>query len=279
MILWFSGTGNSRFAAERLAAHLQEQMMELTPQLLSKPVKPGNTSRIIWVFPVYSWGVPPYIRTVIKNILIDGITTEITHHLVVTCGDDTGLTAGMWRKDIKKRGWKCGSAFSIQMPNNYVCMKGFDVDPSKLEKEKLQDAPVRIAEVATAILDSEKSGIYVSDMVKGSFALFKSKVIYPWFVRYAMSPKPFHYTDACISCGKCAAICPLDNIIMTTGSTASGNNNILPRPRRYPQWGDNCAGCLACYHVCPKHAVEYGNKTIGKGQYLNPILNSTNRSH
>ena len=34
-----------------------------------------------------------------------------------------------------------------------------------------------------------------------------------------------------------------------------------------PQWGTECTMCLACYHVCPHHAIEYGKRTKGKGQY------------
>ena len=35
--------------------------------------------------------------------------------------------------------------------------------------------------------------------------------------------------------------------------------------------GMDCTSCLACYHVCPKHAVQYGRRTKRKGQYLNPM--------
>ena len=34
--------------------------------------------------------------------------------------------------------------------------------------------------------------------------------------------------------------------------------------------GNGLTSCLACYHVCPKHAVQYGRRTKRKGQYLNP---------
>ena len=35
-------------------------------------------------------------------------------------------------------------------------------------------------------------------------------------------------------------------------------------------WGMDCTSCLACYHVCPQHAVQYGKRTKDKGQYFNP---------
>lgn len=273
MILWFSGTGNSRYVAEKLASILNESLREITPEILNEPIKSSKSSRVIWVFPVYSWGVPPYILRTINDIQFDEKYADMPHHLVVTCGDDTGLTADMWRNAIRKRKWRCGSAFSVQMPNNYVCMSGFDVDPAPVEEAKLKAAPIRISKIAETILKNETDLKYVTDMVTGRFAWIKSKIIYPWFIRYAMSPKPFHHTNNCISCGKCAAICPLKNITMTTKTSSE----ISLKIRRHPLWGENCAGCLACYHVCPKHAVEYGNKTTNKGQYLNPILRSNKK--
>jgi len=39
---------------------------------------------------------------------------------------------------------------------------------------------------------------------------------------------------------------------------------------RKPVWGMDCTSCLACYHVCPQHAVQYGKRTKDKGQYFNP---------
>ncbi len=268
MILWFSGTGNSRYVAEKLSEKIGEPLVEMTPDILTSPLYIGaEAGRIIWVFPVYSWGIPPYVDKIIGNIVIKNLSDATLHHLVVTCGDDTGLTAESWRKALKKRGWKAMSAYSVQMPNNYVCMKGFDVDSPEVENDKLDNAPARINDIADGITESEEKDIAVTDMVKGSFAWIKSKIIYPWFIRYAMSPKPFHHTSACISCGKCAAICPLTNITMVPEKMSQDKSL-----RQKPSWGENCAGCLACYHVCPKHAVEYGNKTAGKGQYMNPLL-------
>ena len=31
---------------------------------------------------------------------------------------------------------------------------------------------------------------------------------------------------------------------------------------------DQCVMCLGCYHRCPVNAINYGNATIGKGQYV-----------
>lgn len=271
MILWFSGTGNSRFVAERLAAQLQQPLREMKPGIVATPiVTADNDDNIIWVCPVYSWGIPPYVRSIIKKIEFSQETEALTHYLVLTCGDDCGLADEMWRSDLRKRGWHDGCAYTVIMPNNYVCMKGFDVDPKELESNKLAAAPARIDEIASRIHDfNPEKDKKQTDVTRGRFAWVKTKIIYPWFIRNAMSPRDFYSTESCISCGKCAARCPLDNITMQI--PASTEVMKASRGKKRPSWGDNCAGCLACYHVCPRHAVMYGKSTLGKGQYLNKL--------
>ncbi|MCM1076032.1 MAG: EFR1 family ferrodoxin [Bacteroides sp.] len=268
MILWFSGTYNSRWVAEQLSMQLGMRMSELRPSITSTPLTiDGDDETVIWVCPVYSWGIPPYVRSMIRGISFNnGVESRLTHHLVVTCGDDCGLAADMWSADVKSRGWQVGNAYSVIMPNNYVCMKGFDVDPKQVEAAKLNAAPERVEAIAMS-LKNYIPNTSTDDVTKGSFAWIKTKIIYPWFVRHAMSPKPFHYTSACISCGKCAAICPLRNITMRPDAQPDSSGRL----RKHPAWGDNCVGCLACYHVCPRHAVMYGNATRKKGQYFNPL--------
>ena len=131
-------------------------------------------------------------------------------------------------------------------------MKGFDVDSKEVESQKISSAKVRIAEIAHKIQDGNEQ---IDDVVRGSFPWIKTTIIYPFFVRFYMNPIGFQYGEKCVSCGKCAKNCPLQNISMTNGK---------------PEWGSNCAFCLRCYHVCPLHAIDYKNTAACKGQYLFP---------
>ena len=47
-------------------------------------------------------------------------------------------------------------------------------------------------------------------------------------------------------------MCPVGNILIVD---------------EVPQWQSHCAGCLACYHACPHHAINFGKMTQKKGQY------------
>ena len=230
--------------ARELGVRLQGAggIVELTGELLLRPaatvleVPAGEP--VVWVFPIYSWGVPPVVAHFIRKCKIKG-AHEARHYLVCTCGDDIGVADNQWRQLTGRRGWSPRGSFSVQMPNTYVLMKGFDVDSPEVAAGKLQSMPERVDHVAKAI-ERDFTG---NDVVRGSMAWLKSAVVYPFFRRFCMSPRPFHSTAACTACGLCSRSCPMENIGMEDG---------------HPCWGNRCALCLRCYHICPTHAVAYG---------------------
>lgn len=255
MIIYFSGTGNTKCAAEQLGRMLgdndvraMEAAMLLNPSSALIETVEGD-KRVIWAFPTYSWGIPPVVVSVMRNVNIGINASAATHIMLTTCGDDMAYTDRQWRKIMHSRGLKTAGAYAVVMPNTYVLMKGFDVDAPEVRDRKLAEAPEALARIAQSI-NSDGEDI----PVRLSFSSIKSGIIYPWFRRYAMSPKPFHATAGCISCSACVRQCPMDNITMENG---------------LPRWGNHCALCLGCYHVCPRHAVAYGRATEGKGQCYN----------
>lgn len=256
MVIYFSGNGNSKSIAVTLSKLLGTSLTPLEHELITRPHSrqlrlSAPDEPVIWVFPVYSWGIPPVVVRFIKECdIMDA--DKVGHHLVVSCGDDTGTIATQWRKLLRHRNWNPRSATSVIMPNTYVLMKGFDTDQPSLVKQKLDNAQERILTACRRIRENRDDDL----METGRFAWIKSHLIYPWFIKNAMSPRPFHSTDACTSCRLCARECPMDNITMNKENR--------------PVWHDNCALCLRCYHRCPAHAIAYGNKTKNKHQYPGP---------
>lgn len=250
MIYYFSGTGNSRYAARYLSRRILEPLRFIPLADAGSEIPAGES--IGFVFPVYSWGVPPLVLDFIKR-LTDQFWEEIALRqipiwCVMTCGDEVALAPEMMENALKRRGAVLSSIWSVIMPNNYVILPGFDVDPEDVEKRKLDDSPVRLDEISNGILEHRPT----IDVVRGSMPWIKTKLVYPLFRRWGIFPEKWHVSDKCINCGKCAEVCPLKNITMEDGK---------------PHWGIHCCSCLACYHNCPVNAIQYSSFTKCKGQY------------
>ena len=65
----------------------------------------------------------------------------------------------------------------------------------------------------------------------------------------------FHTDERCISCGICAQVCPVGNILMAGGR---------------PAWHHRCEQCFACLQWCPEEAIQFGSGTSGKRRYHHP---------
>lgn len=264
MIFYFSGTGNSSYVANELGRILKEKVYLISTVNPATQIFEGE--RLIFVFPVYSWGVPPIVINFILN-LSDVFKENLRNNgipisVVMTCGDEVGKAPEMIEKTLEKIGLKVKGIWSVIMPNDYVLLPGFDVDSIAVEKDKLKKAPERIQEISEGIIEGSET----VDVVRGSLAWIKTYLVYPLFKRWGVFPNKWHSTPSCVGCGICAKVCPLGNVSMT--------------PQRKPKWGNKCCSCVACYHSCPRHSVEYGNMTGKKGQYLHPEkMNIRNDRH
>ena len=237
MIFYFSGTGNSKWAAEELARMTHDTAKELAPLLLKgEKITLSEGERLGIVFPIYAWAVPKPVREFLSLVEADGY-----RYAVCTCGDEAGYAIRNLQKTFPLH-----AAWSLKMPNNYIPMA--DVDPVDAAKAKVEAAKPRLASAAEAVL-VEKS---VFDIAVGSFPGLKSGCIAPMFERHAMDDKPFFAEDTCTSCGLCERVCPVKNIVLKDGK---------------PAWQGSCTQCLACIHRCPAAAIQYGKGTKKRGRY------------
>ena len=66
MIFYFSGTGNSRWAAQKIAALTNDEAFDII-QCTDVPDVTHET-QIGLVFPIYAWGAPEPVLTFVKKI-------------------------------------------------------------------------------------------------------------------------------------------------------------------------------------------------------------------
>ncbi|MCQ2095698.1 MAG: EFR1 family ferrodoxin [Bacteroidaceae bacterium] len=251
MVFYFSGTGNSQWVAEVLSEELGDTLMFIPDAIrrdcFSYELAP--TEKLGFVFPCYAWGLPRFISDFISRLSIANVTYL---YYICTCGDDTGRLNQEFCQLVSSKGWTCHLGYDIMMPESYVNLPGFDVDPHDKETRKLSQAKARLQMAVDDIIDSREGDF---QLLPGGFTWIKSVLLRWAFNKWLMSPSKFHVNSQCISCSLCSKVCPMHNIEL------SGRN---------PQWGDACVMCMRCYHSCPRKAIEWGGWTKAKGQYLNP---------
>ncbi len=255
MIFYFSGTGNSLYAARHLAKATQDRLIsipaEMSSPAFSKEYTLSTDERIGFVFPIHSWGPPEIVLRFIRRIRFANYQNHYCY-FVATCGDDMGCTRQILERVLSAIGICLQAGFSLIMPNTYIALPGFDVDPLEIQKQKLAQAVPELNRIANDV--DQKSSAF--RLHPGAMPRLKSYLILPLFKKILISDKYFHTTDQCIACGKCVRICPTNNIRMEN---------------KCPVWQGNCTACLACYHVCPQRAIYFFAKK-DKGQYLHPDL-------
>lgn len=240
MILYFTGTGNSRWVAERLAEATHDVAIDMADCIRHNTMPQGISDAYVLgvVFPIHSWCAP---RVVIDFLSRLRLPEDCYRYAVCTCGDDVGK--GMDR--LAKR-FPLDAAWSIIMPNTYVPM--FNLDDDALCRAKIEQARHIISTIAEAVF----KWMYVWQVHEGGAAWLKTYVVNPLFVRFIIEAKGFHVDEGCISCGVCSKVCPVENIRLVDGR---------------PVWGEACIHCMACLHACPQKVIQYKKATQKKGRY------------
>ena len=250
MIFYFSCTGNTRWAAEMLSTELQEELVDMAHDSRGC-YHLKEDERIGFCFPVHGWRPPQLVRRFIHKMAIENADGHFCWALC-TAGDDIGLSMEYLNIDLRQKGLKAQSLFSLIMPESYVGLPFMDVDKPEKEMAKLKTAK-RMLESFIPLIRERKTGVI--NTYKGHWPRINSKVLGEAFVKWIITDKPFKVTDDCIGCGTCVEVCPTGDIIGGRGQR--------------PEWkhtGD-CLSCFACYHHCPTRAIRYGNRTEHKGQY------------
>jgi len=244
MIIYYTGTGNSRHCAEFLADRLSDELLDSFGFIRNGIAGEFISGKAyVFVCPIYGWRIPRIFEEFIRSANFDG---ESDAYFVITCGSDIGAASERLQALCRDKGLNFKGAAPIVMPENYIAL--FEAPDEKQEAKLMSLADKTLGRVAAKIEKGESlkaQKITLADRLK-------SGIVNEFFYKFTIKAKPFFATDACTSCGLCESRCPLGNIAIENGK---------------PRWGDSCTHCMACISYCPAEAIEYGRSTKGKRRY------------
>lgn len=236
VIFCFSGTGNSLYAANKIAASIGAEVRNMRD---ANAVGDCAANVIGFVFPTYFWGLPKSVRKFIARLRVTDKSAYI--FAVTTYG---GFSAGVCDAVnvlLKKQGVRLSYSAKVKMVENYL--PAFECNDS----DELWERSDSKLDKIVADISGRKRVFTAPYTLKNGIA----QKLYP--SNKSGCAEKFTI-DNCIGCGLCAKVCPNSNIVIKHGN---------------PEFGEKCDLCLSCLNNCPKDAINYGNSTRGKKRYKN----------
>lgn len=244
MILYFSGTGNSKYVAEQIAKITNDELVSINEKIQKNDTdKITVQDRLVFVVPTYAWRIPRVVRDWITKT---DLWYDENTWFVMTCGSEIGNAEKYNKKLCNAKGFNYMGSAGVVMPENYIAM--FDSPTEDEIEEIFTKADKEIEKMANLIKENKPFATPRNNLQDKIMSGPVNMLFYPMFVK----AKGFSANDKCTSCGKCVKVCPLNNIELKNGK---------------PTWNKKCTHCMACISYCPTGAIEYGKKTVGKQRY------------
>ena len=244
MILYFSGTGNSKYAAQRMADALGEPLLCLNDRIKAGDTAPTETGpRLIVVTPTYAWRIPRIVEDWLLRTELVGARQA---WFVMTCGSEIGNAAKYNHAFCRAKGIGYMGTAQLVMPENYIAM--FNAPQTEEARQIVARAQPNIDRAIAAVRD----GSAFPPPRDNLYDRLMSGPVNPIFYACIVKAKAFTVSDACTGCGQCARRCPTNSITIRDGR---------------PVWGQGCTHCMTCICYCPAEAIEYGKKSLGKPRY------------
>lgn len=227
MIFYFTATGNSLYVAKQF----EEKPISI-PQALRRNDLHFEDTVIGIVTPDYAGELPKIVREFLRraSFKADYIYMLITYGMADS-------VSGEWGKAFaKENGIDIDYVQTIKMVDNYLPV--FDMDEQKAMDKQVEE---QIAAAKEAVKNRATGCPIPTEDGREKYEMVAQ--------RNREHPEinngsQITVTDACISCGICAKVCPIGRFYVEDGKARRRENT--------------CEFCLACAHACPQKAIIMG---------------------
>lgn len=240
--IYFSGTGNSRYALEVFLKEYKAESPIYAVEDKNLVEELSKHDEIVFSYPVQYSDVPKILRDFIHNNskLWQGKKIFVIATMAMFSGDGAGVLGRL----LKKYGAQITGGLHLVMPDSIadekVLKRSYEKNWQLVTKAKTKIEKA-VADIKVGRYPKEGLGAF------SRMAGFISQRLWFGHRTKAYSNKLKIDTDRCIGCSKCVKLCPTKNILMQDNK-AKGN--------------DKCTVCYRCVNACPKQAITLLGKTV-----------------
>ena len=244
VILYFSGTGNSRYIAEQFAERMEIRAYSIEEELDFDSLLKDEDA-IAVCYPIYGSCVPRIMREFVQSYR----RYFETKKLVIFCTQMlfSGDGARAFARELPGCDDRVIYAEHFLMPNNICNFFLFPIREREAEK-KPQRALKKLDRVCREIKDGvvRRRGWSVLSALLGK----TQNIAYPRLEQKGRSS--FLADEDCTGCGLCVKRCPAHNLEMVRGRVVQK---------------DRCILCYRCVNLCPRQSCTVLLHTKPKKQY------------
>lgn len=245
MIFYFSGTGNSKHIADRIAEITGERQVFMSQSAIEskETYKISENERIGFVFPVYWYCLPAIAEKFLVQLKLSGYQKQYVY-AIASYGIAAGDVMERFRKILTKKQIQLNGIFGVRMVDNYVV--GYNIMNADKQRMILMEAETEIEKIKRMI-ERRQAAQYIK---KGKIAFVTPVTGYAY--RKTDHTKKFFAAKSCNGCRQCEKNCPCNTIHMENGM---------------PVWEGECTFCLRCINSCRQAAIQYGKHTEKRDRY------------
>lgn len=244
--IYFSGTGNSKYALETFLGQYDEsaKIFAIEDENIVSHIK--SNEEIMFSYSVQFSNIPIMLKDFIDRYQQLWQGKKI--FVIATMGLFSGDGAGILARRLHKYGAQITGGLHLKMPDSIADEKALK-RPIEKNVELVKAAEKKIKSAVWDLKNGRppQEGIGLLYHLAGLFGQ-----------RLYFYNKTKQYTDKvkinagkCVACGKCVELCPMKNLNI--------ENNIAKA-------GNGCTMCYRCINICPKQAITLlGKRVVEQG--------------